>query len=319
MSPRQFRTKHVVPAANFESYPLEWDEIFGRKAHLGVEIGFGNGEFLVNWAKQQCDWNFVGIDLSIGSTERLQKRLMDNSINNVRIINDDARFALRELFFNDSVEQVKMNFPDPWPKERHKERRMLRASFIQILAAVLKIHGRFELVTDQLWLVEETRSLFLQTPFFTVTEIEKNPNRLVDTKYEKKWRKSGGEIFRIESSKEKNTNISRILENPKMPHKIIKKSIRPEQIQSLAGAEHSEENTMFVVKEIFADYRNNNYLLRMITKDIDYQQKFFVLITNRKMQDNVESWLVKLDDSVRTYRTPAVKIAVQRIGEILSQ
>ncbi len=312
MGIQHFHTRDVICAHRFDAYPLEWDQIFGRQASLAVEIGFGNGEFLVNWAKQHPDWNFVGIDRSIGSTERLQKRLLQNSVGNVRIIIDDARFSLRELFSDNSIQQVIMNFPDPWPKKRHKERRLLQPSFIKTLAAVLKIQGKFELVTDQSWLVEETRSLFFESHFFELKKIEKNPNRLVGTKYERKWRDSGGEIYRIVSIKEKNASVSRILEDSLMPHTIIQKEVAPQQVQELAKVEHSEENKMFVVKEIFSDFGYNNYLLRLITKDVDYLQKFCVLITKHR-----NNWLVKLDETSPVYRTPAVKLAIQKIGEIL--
>lgn len=308
----------IILPQKSEQFPLNWEQIFGRAAPLAVEIGFGNGEFLVNWASRHPDWNFVGIDLSRGSVQRLQKRLLQNAIHNVRILHEDARFALRELFPNNSIKEAIMNFPDPWPKKRHKERRMLQPSFVETLAAVLKKGGRFELVSDQQWLVEETRALFLESPFFEAGQIVKNPARLVTTKYEKKWRESGLDSFGIVSVKEKDHIISRMLEDAQMPHAIIKNEVNPEQVQSLVGQQHREGGRMFVVKSIFTDPDQNNYLLSLIAVDDDYQQKFYVLMRRRIDSRGATNWLVKLDEICPVYPTPAVKMAVQQIGKILS-
>lgn len=313
MSPNFFHTPHLIAANAFSDYPLSWDEIFQCQAPLIIEVGFGNGDFLANEAKQNADMHFVGIDYSLGSTERLQKRLLKFAINNVRIINHDARFVLRELFPNNSVEHVIMNFPDPWPKKRHRERRMLQPSFINTLGAVLKMKGTFELVTDQLWLAQNAHHLFNKSSSFTTNDIESNPKRTLVTKYEKKWRDSGSGIYHLLSIKQKHASITRILEDAQMPHVIISKEIVPNQVQQLMNFEHSELNKLFVIKEIFSDFNSNNYLLRLITNDYDFQQAFYVLITRHNSK-----WMVKLDDHSSVFRTPAVKLAISKIGKALS-
>lgn len=303
----------IVKGQKFDRYPLNWNLIFHREAPLAVEIGFGNGEFLVDWTKQQPSWNFVGIDYSIGSTKRLQKRLLENSIENVRIINDDARFTLRELFADNCIQQIKMNFPDPWPKKRHKVRRMMQQPFIQTLGVVLKQGGVFELVTDQFWLAQDSYSLFLESPFLEVNEIEKNPNRLLRTKYEKKWLESGCEIYRVICMKQNDSLGHRILEDGEMPNCIIKKRISPGQISRLKDLEHVENKELFVIKEIYRDFKKDSYLLRVVTQDFDYRQAFYIVIAR-----NRNNWVVKLDDTSPVYRTPAVKMVINELGEILS-
>ena len=92
-------------------FPVNWDEIFNRRTSLAVEVGCGNGEFLVEWAKARPDWDFVGIELSLASGERLLSRVDQNQLQNVRLIRDDARFILRELFTNESVAGNFTTFP----------------------------------------------------------------------------------------------------------------------------------------------------------------------------------------------------------------
>ena len=271
-----FHAPHLIAPQAFDKYPLNWDEIFRRDAPFGIEIGFGNGEFLVDWALKQPGWNFVGIDSSLGSSQRLQKRTMHYSVDNVRIINNDARFCLRELFSNNSIHHIVMNFPDPWPKKRHRERRMLQPSFIQTLGAVLINRGMFELVTDQKWLAQDFYKMVRQANrFFELNSIEENPVRPLRTKYEKKWQDSGCCIYRVCAIKIRDTAISRMLEDSKMPHYIIENEIYPEQVIPLKNSECVKGNHLFVFKEIYTDFEGNCYLVHAITRDNDYQQSFY--------------------------------------------
>ncbi|RMF55102.1 MAG: tRNA (guanosine(46)-N7)-methyltransferase TrmB, partial [Calditrichaeota bacterium] len=138
MDGKTFYLGHELNPKEYQEYPLPWDRIFSSAGPLAVEIGFGNGEFLMNWARQQPDWNFVGVELSLASMERILKRIHQSGIRNVKPIHEDARFAIREFFPDNSIRHVMMNFPDPWFKERHKHRRLLNESFIRTLAAVLE-------------------------------------------------------------------------------------------------------------------------------------------------------------------------------------
>lgn len=314
MNGKTFNTFHIISGKTFNNFPLDWDQIFHRKAPIAVEIGFGNGEFLVHWSKQQPDWNFIGIDYSIGSVRRLQKRLVNNYIENVRIINDDALFTLRELFPDNSIHQIIMNFPDPWPKKRHKDKRMLQSSFIETLGAVLEMNGTFELVTDQSWFAQDSHSLFLESPFFKAGNIEKNPHRSLLTKYEKKWRNFGCDIYRIASQKGKNNKVLRILGDSEMPHFVLKKDLTFEQISQLLNFEFDEGQTLFIIKKVYQEFNTNSYLLRVITKDYEYRQVFCIVISR-----NNGEWIIKPDDNLPVYQTPAVKLAVRKVGIILSK
>lgn len=314
MQSNPFQTPHLVLAQTFDQYPLSWDQIFQREAPLAVEIGFGNGEFLADWARRQPQWNLVGIDYSPGSTERLQRRTLQYSINNVRILNTDAPFSLKELFSDNSIQHIIMNFPDPWPKKRHQERRMLRPSFVQTLGAVLIKGGMFELTTDQRWLAQDCHTMFSRCDrFFEVNAIETNPVRVLRTKYEKKWQDSGCDIYRFTAIKIKKETISRMLEDSEMPHRIIENEISPEQVILMKNFEHKVGNQLFLVKEVYADFAKDSYLFRTISKDFDYKQAFYIVVSRREKE-----WLIKLDETCPVFRTPAVKLAVQKMAEMLS-
>jgi len=307
--------KNELKPRRAEIYPLDWEEIYGRKAPLAVEIGCGNGEYLVAWAQFRPEWDFIGIDLSKISVERTLENIHRYQLKNVRVIHDDARFALRELFPNDSLHMVVSNFPDPWPKERHRHRRTVVPSFIQTLSAVLESGGIFELTSDQDWYVNEAAALFRESNLFRVGDIEKNPRRPFSTKYEKKWRTRQRDIYRLRVSKIHSTPITRLLENQEMPHFIIeKKHIPSPKIFQLKGVSEKGKGNMFVIKEVFATQDRQAYLLRTVATDMDYHQSFYLIVAPHQ-----QGYIVKLDATIQPYRTPGVKAAVRKIGEMLQQ
>lgn len=314
MEQREFFLKSIVDPRGMKELPLRWAEVFARPAPLAVEIGFGNGEFLLNWARAQPEWNIVGIELSMQSMVRFQKRLSASALPNVRAIHEDGKFALREFFPGASVRHVLMNFPDPWPKNRHKRRRLLSGEFVNILGAVLEKHGIYELVTDQLWYAQEAQALFAASSLYESREIEINPRRPVMTRYELKWREMGRSSYRFCARKTGDAAIERIAEALEMPHVIVKTEVNSAKVMRLQGQGLVQKSTRFLIKGIMQALGEKSFLLRTIATDMDYLQNFYILVKPH----GAEGWIVKLDPTVQPYRTPAVKLAVETVGYWLS-
>lgn len=314
MQTKRFYADYVIVPGETEPYPIAWERVFGRIAPLAVEIGFGNGDFLVDWSLQQPGWNFIGIELSVESMMKLQKSLHQHKIGNTRAIREEAGFALREFFSDNSLRHVMMNFPDPWPKGRHKDRRLLSGDFVHTLGAVLENGGQYELVTDQQWYAAHARALFQASPSFRIEPIETDPVRPIATRYECKWRDMGRSTYRLTARKVQNASIHRLLEDSAMPHAFIEKEIHLDSIEKLIGVEYIEAGIFFVVKAVFGSPDGSGYLLRVITKDGHYKQGFYITVSRH--EDH--RWLVKLDTTFQPYRTPAVKLAVWKIGEMLN-
>ena len=185
--PGDYFLNWAIPAQQSPVFPLEWSSWFSREAPVGVEIGFGNGEYLHEWSKRRPEWNLIGLEVSLASMERCQARLCRNKVATARPLYCDARFALRELFAPDSIDHIVMNYPDPWPKRRHDTRRLISGNFTEVVAYALKTDCHYELVTDQQFYAEEAAERFSESPFFETQPIEENPERFVSTKYERKW------------------------------------------------------------------------------------------------------------------------------------
>lgn len=122
----------------------------GRSARVIVEVGPGRGDFLFHLAEQNPDAQVVGIEIKRKRTDKLIQRVELRGFRNIVIIHDDARHAMPHFFGTGSVDEIHINFPDPWPKRRHVKNRAASAKFLAECARTLKAGGTLSFATDHL-------------------------------------------------------------------------------------------------------------------------------------------------------------------------
>jgi len=176
--------------------PINWSRLFGREKPLEVEIGFGNGEFLVRQAQAHPDRNFIGIELMWGSTRRALRKIKKADLENVRLVQGDTRIVFTRLFSAESLYRVYSLFPMPWPKEKHIKYRVFSRPFLRVLNNRLVSGGEVTIVTDhepfKNWIIEQ-----VQAEEFRIAVKLTSP--FLNTKYERKWSKKGQrEFFEIQ-------------------------------------------------------------------------------------------------------------------------
>lgn len=123
-------------------------EIFGRKAPLIIEIGFGNGSSLAEMAKANPELNYLGIEVHRPGVGHLMLLLEQQGIKNVRIYHHDAIEILQQKIADNSVAGIHLFFPDPWQKRRHHKRRIVRPEFVELFRNKLESGGYFHAATD---------------------------------------------------------------------------------------------------------------------------------------------------------------------------
>lgn len=129
-------------------WPVPWHERFGRRGPLIVEIGFGNGEFLLNLATERPKANFVGVEISQPSLRKTQRKIRSRNVENVLIVHGRADQCLWTLFAPNTISGVYINFPDPWPKAGHESRRLIDEHFLSLLASRMRAQARLDIATD---------------------------------------------------------------------------------------------------------------------------------------------------------------------------
>ena len=127
--------------------PTPWAEIFAQDAPLLVEIGFGGGHFLRHLAQKRPSANIIGVEISLPSLRRGERKIIHAGLSNVRLLQCSARYLLHALCAPGSVAEVYINFPDPWPKAAHHQRRLIDESFLHLLATRLEVDGRLDIAT----------------------------------------------------------------------------------------------------------------------------------------------------------------------------
>ena len=167
---------------------------------LGLEIGFGMGQALVSWAREAPDWQLCGIELYQPGIGALTDALRREELHNVAIIEQPAQQVVAELP-KASVTEVRILFPDPWPKKRHHKRRLIQPAFVAELARVLVCDGIVHLATDWTPYADWMRECFAGNPKFEVVrdacraaaEVA-SAERRETTKFERRGERLGHDI-----------------------------------------------------------------------------------------------------------------------------
>lgn len=128
--------------------PLEFDTIFGRTAPHILEIGFGNGESLLQMARAHPENDYLGIEVHRPGVGHLLKRIAEEGVTNIRVMAADAVEVLEGQIKRESLDAVYLFFPDPWHKKRHHKRRQVRPEWAQLIRDKLKIGGQLHMATD---------------------------------------------------------------------------------------------------------------------------------------------------------------------------
>lgn len=138
------------PASNFGN----WKNIFPKENPIHIEIGMGKGKFIQTLSLENENINYLGIEkyasvqvIAISKTEE------SKDTSNLLFLNQDATF-IEDWFKKGEVEKIYINFPDPWPKERHKKRRLVSNVFYDKFYNILTIGNLIEFKTDQKKLYE---------------------------------------------------------------------------------------------------------------------------------------------------------------------
>ncbi len=137
--------RFVLP---YRPEPIDPATVFGRRAPLVVEIGFGMGQATAQIAAAVPDHDFLGIEVHAPGVGALLRRIGEMGLTNLRIVQHDAVEVLQHMIAPASLAGVHVFFPDPWPKKRHHKRRLLQPPFVALLAGRLAPGGVLHCATD---------------------------------------------------------------------------------------------------------------------------------------------------------------------------
>tara|TARA_R110002096_G_scaffold154_6_gene757 strand:- start:2528 stop:3217 length:690 start_codon:yes stop_codon:yes gene_type:complete len=183
----------------FTAERVDFDRVFSRAAPVVLEIGFGNGETLVQQASERPDLNFIGIEVHQPGVGHCLLKSREYGVENLRLISHDAIDVLTHQVAKGSLYRVNLYFPDPWPKKRHHKRRIVQPAFLELVANSLCEDGSLNIATDWQGYAEHIDALLDESEFFICAERREhdgeNPLDRPRTKFEQRGLKKGHRIW----------------------------------------------------------------------------------------------------------------------------
>ncbi|MFJ9666681.1 tRNA (guanosine(46)-N7)-methyltransferase TrmB [Streptomyces sp. NPDC101219] len=148
---------------------LDFAEFFGNDRPVVLEIGFGMGEATARMAAADPGTNILAVDVHTPGQGHLLGLAEQLGLDNVRVGNGDAIILLREMLTVDSLDGLRVYFPDPWPKKRHHKRRLIQPEFLSLAATRLKPAAVVHCATDWVPYAEHMLEVLTAHPDFENT------------------------------------------------------------------------------------------------------------------------------------------------------
>lgn len=183
-------------------YKNKWNDLFGNKNPICLELGMGRGDFIIEMAKTYPNINFVGLEINDSQMVMAVNNLKSLKLNNLKLINADAREI--DKIFGKEIDTIYLTFSEPWPKRIDETKRFTHVSYLKLYDKIFKKHKHIVLKTDNkgffaysletlssYWYVFDKVSLDLHND-------ERNIKNIM-TNYEKQYLKEGRAIYYIDA------------------------------------------------------------------------------------------------------------------------
>jgi tRNA (guanine-N7-)-methyltransferase len=296
-------------------FPAPWGEIFDEPGPLHLEVGFGDGRYTVRRAQAHPSDRFVGLEISTASVMRAVRRVRREGADNVRLMKVGAQFAVRHLFGPGSLSSIVVNFPDPWPKERHTRNRLLQRPFFDLAASRLLPAGAVLLATDHPEYLDFARQHAVLSGLFHLEQREPPPE-VFETKYALKWREQGKPLhYQAFVYTGLKTSEFPILERPhEMPHALLTGSPPDDARFDKRVLAFGDGHVILheVARSLLAN-APERWLVRASVDEPDLKQQLLVAVQRRKGGQLI----VRLESFGDPVITPTVRGAVHGVTEWL--
>ena len=178
--------------------PINWQELFGNEHPVEIEIGCGKGRFLLETSRQHPEINYIGVERALKYVQHAKERLQKGGATGVFLIWSDAAYLVNSYIGDGTVDAYHVYFPDPWPKKRHRKRRLFRNEvWLRGLTRTLNSsRGRIHVATDYAEYFYEIHDCLTHTPPLIHLPPDSLERTHIPTSFEMKYRAAGRKIYR---------------------------------------------------------------------------------------------------------------------------
>ena len=145
---------------------IELTNIFPRAQPVEVELGSGDGSFLVEYAAQHPEHNFIGVERLLGRIRKMERKGLRSGLRNLLGVRIESSYFLEYLLPPNSATALHVYFPDPWPKRKHRRHRLINERFPTLAQQALVPGGMVYLRTDDQNYFEQMMEVFASRPQF---------------------------------------------------------------------------------------------------------------------------------------------------------
>ena len=282
--------------------PVDWAVQFEHVNPLVVEIGSGNGDFLVKTAQEHPQKNFIAIEREHKRIAIALRKLRQAGVCNVRLLREEAAMALERLFLPSTINEFYSLFPCPWPKKKHIKHRLFSKDFFMLVNSRLIEGGRLKIVTDYehyvVWLGEQVKDTGFRLE-------QKKILPTYDTKYERKWTAAGQkEFFELIFHKEKHITVPLKKDVPVITFELAEFNPLFFRMQE----EHGRVRVVF--KKFLWEAQAQKGLIQTIVAEENLTQHFWMSITK-----SGEKWKIAPVQDKKVIPTPGLNRALELIYE----
>src|SRR5689334_22883162 len=181
--------------------PLDLSQLFPKVQPLEVELGSGDGSFLIEWCRQHPERNFLGVERLLGRLRKLDRKGLRAGLTNLRGIRLEASYFIDYLLPISSAQALHVYFPDPWPKRKHRKHRLVNPHFTDVAAKILAENGVVFLRTDDADYFGQMTEVFGANPKFSAMETPAELSAVL-TDFEREFHARGVSTLRAAYRKE---------------------------------------------------------------------------------------------------------------------
>jgi len=197
--PRPAMAGELVPADYFRK--MDRSEILRDDRPLEIDLGCGDGKFLMEMAKEHPGCDFIGVERLLGRVRKVCKKITKRGLANAQVLRLDSRYVVEWLLPEASVSRLHLLCPDPWPKFKHHRRRVMQLDFLESVRTCLQPGGEFLFMTDHEEYFDWSVAKVAAYGKFEVLEWSEKSFFYPETDFQLQWEAEGKSMFRLRCRK----------------------------------------------------------------------------------------------------------------------